>query len=273
MAPSSSVRSRSNVAEDAAVAEAEKPAPACPACGTDGAPSFDRRRGYDLRRCRDCSLVFIDPLPEPATIAALYTNAYDDASSGYFSKPERKLARSRGRIRHLARHVAGGRFLDVGCNGGFMVEAAREAGFEATGLDLDPVSLDYARRRFPGSTFMHSTVEALQAEAEPFDAVYCSEVIEHVPAVDRFVAALAGLMRPGAVLYLTTPDFGHWRRPRDLDRWDAFCPPDHCLYFDRESLGRLLERHGLGVFRRRPALKPGIKLLARKVSSPAAAGE
>ncbi len=203
-------------------------------------------------------------------IEALYTDAYHEASSGYFSKPERKLARSRGRIRHLARYVSGGRFLDVGCNGGFMVEAAREVGFAATGIDLDPVSLDYARRHFPGSTYLHTTIEAL--EAEPFDAIYCSEVIEHVPMVDRFVAALSALMRPGAILYLTTPDFGHWRRPKDLERWDAFCPPDHCLYFDPASLTRLLERHGLTVFRRRLALKPGIKLLARKTASPAAAG-
>jgi len=69
-------------------------------------------------------------------------------------------------------------------------------------------------------------------------------VIEHAPDPNAFVAALARLAAPGAVLYLTTPDLGHLMVPRNLAKWDAYCPPDHCLYFSRASLGRLLLRHG-----------------------------
>jgi len=222
-----------------------------------------RDGAVELRRCGACSLVFQHPLPEPETVADLYTDAYENASAGYFAKPESKLARARRRMRQLSRYVKGGRFLDVGCNGGFMVEAARERGFAAAGLDLDPVSIAYARKHFPDNDFRVGPVEEF-APDEPFDAVYCSEVIEHVPAVDAFVAAIARLMHPGAVLYLTTPDFDHWRRPRDLEAWDAFCPPSHCLYFNRRSLESLLARHGLRVIRRRFAWKPGIKVFARK---------
>ena len=99
---------------------------------------------------------------------------------------------------------------------------------------------------------------------EAFDVVYCSEVIEHAPDANRFAASLASLLRPGGVLYLTTPDISHWRRPREMGRWDAYTPPEHCLYFTPVSLARLLDRHGLGVVRRRFAWKPGIKVFARK---------
>ena len=71
-------------------------------------------------------------------------------------------------------------------------------------------------------------------------------------------------MRPGALLYLTTPDIGHWRRPRDIRRWDGFSPPAHCLYFTVRSLARLLARHPLETVHRRFAWKPGIKILARR---------
>ena len=47
-------------------------------------------------------------------------------------------------------------------------------------------------------------------------------------------------------------------------RWDAFCPPAHCLYFNPASLIGLLARHGLELLRRRLAFKPGIKLFLRK---------
>jgi 2-polyprenyl-3-methyl-5-hydroxy-6-metoxy-1,4-benzoquinol methylase len=176
------------------------------------------------------------------------------------------MRRARRRMRYLSRFVPGGAFLDIGCNGGFMVEAARERGFDAQGLDIDGVSIAYARRHYPKNTFFHGTIESYTAvpEALRFDLVYCSEVIEHLPDVQGFTAAVAGLLRPGGVFFVTTPDISHWRRPRDLPAWDAFCPPSHCIYFNPDSLRLLLERHGLRVVRRRLALKPGIKLICRK---------
>ena len=217
----------------------------------------------ELFECAACGLVYLDPMPEPAALDQLYSDAYDGASEGYFRKVPQKMRRARGRMRQIAALVPRGRFLDVGCNGGFMVEAARERGFEAHGVDLDPVSIAWAKDHYPGGEFFAGRIEDYQTGA-PFDAVYCSEVIEHVHGANAFLAAIAARMRPGAVLYLTTPDISHWRRPRDITRWDGFCPPAHCLYFNPDNLTRLLDRHGLGVFRRLPAFKPGIKLLARR---------
>jgi 2-polyprenyl-3-methyl-5-hydroxy-6-metoxy-1,4-benzoquinol methylase len=152
----------------------------------------------------------------------------------------------------------------VGANGGFMSEAARRAGFEVTGVEPDGNALKYAAEHFPGIRFVHGFIEDADLPAESFDAVYCSEVIEHSRDCNAFVAALARAMKPGGVLYLTTPDIGHWRRPRDIEKWDAYCPPAHCLFFSAANLKRLLERHGLDVVRRRIAFKPGIKFIARK---------
>jgi SAM-dependent methyltransferase len=109
-------------------------------------------------------------------------------------------------------------------------------------------------------------LEEASFDGERFDAIACSEVIEHAPDCNRFTRALADLLVPGGLLYLTTPDIGHWRRPRDLDRWDAFCPPSHCIYFSPGNLSRLLAKHGLTVAWRAWSLKPGIKLIARKAA-------
>ena len=242
----------------------------CPVCAAPDARTFLSYEGHELGECRDCGLVFLDPMPAAEALAALYHDAYDGAQAGYFGKVGAKMRRSRRRLRWLARRLerpvgARSRLLDVGANGGFLVEAARELGFEAVGVELDPVSVDYAARHFAGSRFVRGTVEDLAAAGEPtFDAVYCSEVIEHVPDPNGFISGIVALMRPGALLYLTTPDIGHWRRPRDIRRWDGFSPPAHCLYFTVRSLARLLARHPLETVHRRFAWKPGIKILARR---------
>lgn len=145
-----------------------------------------------------------------------------------------------------------------------MVEAAREHGYEAHGLDVDPVSIRYAEQHYPQNAYHLGAIEGYAAEGHGFDLIYCSEVIEHVPAVRRFVANIVRLLRVGGHAFITTPDISHWRRPRDLTTWDAFCPPSHCLYFSPSSLRRLLEAARLTVVKARFAWKPGIKMLCRR---------
>ena len=65
-------------------------------------------------------------MPSANEFNVIYDDAYKGTSEGYFTKEKKKLARSRRQLARLRRMVAGRRFLDIGCNGGFAVEAARE---------------------------------------------------------------------------------------------------------------------------------------------------
>lgn len=241
----------------------------CPICTSTVQQPFAEKNGCTIVRCA-CGFVFQSPLPGSDETTALYDDAYTGTTAGYFAKIDKKMRRSRRRARRLRRidPSAGPRFLDVGASGGFMLAAAREAGFDVQGIELDPRSVAYAQQHYPDCPVFHGSVEryleAHSGEAGAFDMIYCAEVIEHVPDVNGFVAAIAALMKSDGRLYLTTPDVGHWRRPKDIQRWDAFDPPAHCLYFDKTSLAALLAKHGLRIVRRDIALKPGLKLLAAR---------
>jgi SAM-dependent methyltransferase len=237
--------------------------PTCPACATAGASWFITDNNCDMFRCGRCGTLFVSPPPLVEDTDKIYTDAYHGATSGYFAKVEKKLRRSAGRVRKLKRYVRGGRFLDVGCNGGFMVQAAREAGFDAFGIDIDAVSIAYAREHY-GAHFETTHVEEFATRGGSFDLIYCSEVVEHVPQPLPFLAAIAAVLAPGGYLFITTPDVGHWRVPCDIRRWDAFSPPWHCTLFTEKGLRAGLARSGFEIVRRLPAFKPGIKLFVRR---------
>lgn len=242
-------------------------AQACPVCDSASHTLFTTHERMELFTCGGCGTIYMWPLPSAEVTEALYEDAYEGATAGYFGKVDKKMRRCRRRLAWLSRFQREGRFLDIGCNGGFIAEAAREKGFEAHGLDIDPVSIAYAKEHYPGNTFFLGTTEQYADRVEPFDLIYSSEVIEHVPNVQSFVAAAARLLKPGGYFFITTPDISHWRRPKDLVSWDGFAPPSHCIYFNPKSLRGLLARHGLEVVRTRLALKPGIKMLCRKIAA------
>ncbi len=190
----------------------------CQICGSRERSHVISHEGMDLFRCNDCGLVFLDPMLKAPQVAAIYTGRLTSAIRGDSAKVKKKIRRGRRRVKQIKRFVSGGAFLDVGCGGGFVTQAAHECGCAAYGFDLDPVKVAYARERYPSNTFFASSLEEFDPGPRRFDAVYCSEVIEHAPDTNGFVASLSALMAPGAVLYLTTPDISHWRRPRDLRR-------------------------------------------------------
>ncbi|MFB9354592.1 class I SAM-dependent methyltransferase [Sneathiella chinensis] len=235
----------------------------CLACtGTDIAPAY-RKDQMTFDRCQSCGFVFMNPMIDEESIAEFYR---DYAGTGsYTKKADKKMRRSRRRLRRLKRLVPGGTFLDIGCNAGFVVEAAREAGFDSYGIDLSSEGVAYGKENFPGCTFHNLPIEAAAEHLPKFDLVYSSEVIEHVLDLDSFLRHTADIMKPGGVLYLTTPDAGHWRTPKDLSTWFGFKPPEHSIYFNRASLTHALERFGLKIEKRYLSHKPGLKVLARKV--------
>jgi 2-polyprenyl-3-methyl-5-hydroxy-6-metoxy-1,4-benzoquinol methylase len=233
-------------------------------CRTPAAAFFGRKNGYALSRCGSCGFVFLDPMPTRDELANLYR---DEAgiTADFYPKADSRFRRAFIKAIKFAGYIRGRDVIDVGCGGGFVAEAMRRVGGRATGLDISGRAIAYARRRFPSCEFACGVLEEFQETGRSFDFVYCSEVIEHVADADAFAAALARICRPGGRLFVTTPDIGHWRVPKDLVSWSLVDPPRHVRYFNAKSLTSLLERHGFTVRRKMFKLKPGLQVLAERV--------
>lgn len=211
--------------------------------------------------CRSCGFVHIDPMPGDATLTHFYENYY--GSGHYSQKGKRKILRARKRLRKLRRYVSGGRFLDVGCNLGFAVEAARLEGFHATGIEIDTSAIARAQELFPANHFSATTI-ADYAPDSAFDLIYCAEVIEHVPDTVDFAAHLARLLKPGGYLFMTTPDAGHWRCPDSFITWPEVKPPEHVCWHTKRSLHHLLTAQGFAPPRFFFKLKPSLHVVVQK---------
>ena len=98
--------------------------------------------------------------------------------------------------------------LDVGCGGGIAAEAMARAGCAVTGIDAAEEAIAVARAHAADSglaiSYRTGLADDLLAEGRCFAAITALEIIEHVPDQAGFLATLAGLLKPGGLLFVST---------------------------------------------------------------------
>ncbi len=75
-----------------------------------------------------------------------------------------------------ARHI-----LDAGCGDGAFLAFMHRLGFRVTGIELAEGAATRARRRCPDAdVWIASLEETLPFDDQAFDAIWCTEVLEHL---------------------------------------------------------------------------------------------
>lgn len=111
--------------------------------------------------------------------------------------------------KHVAKFAGStGEILDLGCGRGEFLEAAREAGLSAHGIDLSEESIELCRSK--GLAAERADMFAYLAELpeNSLGGAFCSQVIEHLPPerVPILVRGLAQRLRAGALVIFETPN-------------------------------------------------------------------
>ncbi len=119
---------------------------------------------------------------------------------------------------------------DLGCGHGEFMAMLQSEGHTVYGVDVDPGMVDACRAQGFDVT-LGDAATWLNAQPGRFDAVFSSNVIEHLPAetVREWVAAAFVALRPGGMLLLATPNpasaivqfHEFWRDPTHVRMYGA----------------------------------------------------
>ena len=211
----------------------------CTVCRNTQSTSVLRKAPLCLHRCLKCGTVFLggysdEFVPELYTYYDKYANLKKEDVFDPITR-----ARCQDLLKWFSRFSIGQEVLDVGCGLGQFVEVANMSGWIAEGLELSREAVGFAHRH----GLPVKELDFLSEEIKPnsHDLITLFEVIEHVPNPLEFLYRAGEVVRPGGLVYLTTPNFASVDR-RLLGKDWRIIHPEHLTYFTPRTLRALVKK-------------------------------
>lgn len=122
------------------------------------------------------------------------------------------------------RYVKGKSVLDAGCGTGYGSHYLLTEGCAARvrAIDISPKAIRYCREHYPRVSFVLGGVSDPAAIEGSYEFIFCSNVLEHVPEIDRVLGQLSRTLEPGGSMLIAVPPI-----TSEADLLDNFKNPYH----------------------------------------------
>jgi SAM-dependent methyltransferase len=265
---------------------------ACLVCGSDRFARLFRgsdrlyhttAKEFDVVRCGDCGLMWLDPQPAAEELNQYYPSGYwfvpEGGAASRLEEAYRRLV-LRDHVHFVEgalRSAGNGRpLLDVGCGGGLFLGMMRERGFRVAGLDFSQEAARTTWQR-QGAPAVCGMLEQVPLREGSFGCITMFHVLEHLPDPCAYLRTAHRLLADGGRLVVQVPNAASWQFRIFGQSWNGVDVPRHLFDYRDRDLEKLLTASGFAVVRHKyfslrdnPAgmatsLAPGLDPMARRV--------
>jgi 2-polyprenyl-3-methyl-5-hydroxy-6-metoxy-1,4-benzoquinol methylase len=158
----------------------------------------------------------------------------------------------------LAYKLPPARVLELGSAHGGLIALLRWSGFDATGLELSPWVVDFARRASDAALLFGPT-EDQQLHDQSFDVIVLNDLLEHLADPLATLRRCTALLKPDGMLLIQTPCAPEGSTYADLARDNnrflkMLQAREHLYLFSSRAVHQLFARIGWEVVRFEPAM-------------------
>jgi 2-polyprenyl-3-methyl-5-hydroxy-6-metoxy-1,4-benzoquinol methylase len=233
-------------------------APPCDCCGGLKWEYRFSENGFDLGCCTDCGLHYLSEVPlQKSQTAEVKEDRIANNRNTKNLKVCKEAELSRRRRFHsfcrlIQKSAPKGKWLDIGCGTGALIEAAMELGIDIEGVEPMPVRRELASR-LTGAVIHDRQIELLDIMPASFAAVTLTDVFSHLSSPMTTLSNIHCILKPGGILLLYTSEIGAGVTRHHNYLWDL---GDHRYYLGEHTIERYADNIGFEVIHREKEWAP-----------------
>jgi len=219
----------------------------CPVCSSLSCMETSTRSDLNLVECLNCSLVFRNPMPSAEQIKEFYQEGYYD----YWKNAQEfdniykiKYLTAQNYLNQIREQRPNGKLLDIGCAYGYMLEAAKDVGFEPFGIELASEAVEHLRRQ--GHNVYDKALEELDLQEEQFDVITMIDLIEHIPKPLDFCHLIRRFLKKNGIVFIVTPNVSSFPASLLGKYWPHY-QREHLCYYNKKAFSYLFNNAGLDL--------------------------
>ncbi|CAG4901894.1 methyltransferase domain-containing protein [Paraburkholderia saeva] len=138
--------------------------------------------------------------------------------------------------------------VELGCSHGSFVALMRQAGYDASGVEMSPWVVEFGKKTF-GIPVSVGPLENLDIPSASIDIIVAMDVLEHLAEPVATMARCMELLKPDGLLLIQTPQFKENMEYAELVEsngrfLEMMIPQEHIYLFSENSATRLFEQLG-----------------------------
>lgn len=225
----------------------------CPVCGPEETSQYVVSNGYHIVTCCRCRILFVNPRPDSRETALHFAKDYittiERVERDFISFRGAALRREANRIRKICEH--GGRLLDIGsASGAFLFYFKGDPRWMIEGVEPSRVAAHYSREKL-GLNVHEGYLADMQFRDGTFDVVTSLDTFMFHADPNGDLKEIARILKPGGIFAVDIPGLNF----RLLKNTGPICQllygesarlnaGVHLYFYSRQTLSRLVEKHG-----------------------------
>ena len=195
-------------------------------------------------KCESCGMVYESPRFLSDVIIKGYENSNEsEHDSQYHMRVYSFLKALKKQEKRIP--PSGSKVLDIGTAGGAFLDAAKQYGFDAYGMEPSADLVERGKAR--GLQIEQGTIECHGFKAGSFDMITLWDVIEHLPEPKAALLEINKLLKPNGILLINFPDIGTMQAKLAGKKF-WWILSVHLHHFTRKSVADICERTGFDAF-------------------------
>ncbi|VVB86552.1 Ubiquinone biosynthesis O-methyltransferase [uncultured archaeon] len=202
---------------------------------------------FNVVKCRNCGLVFLNPRPEKDEMGKFYPSGYYNASPGKSEKAFCNFVnRSKiNKIKELKQH---GRILDIGCGNGDFLSVFSPEEWELYGIEPNPVGYNLTRRRTKINT-LNETLAGCKFPDNFFDVITLWHVLEHIYEPNEELKEIGRILKDDGILVVSVPNINSLGFKLGKKHWLHLDSPRHLHHYNPETIDKIVNKNGFKIFK------------------------